>query len=282
MVRRNPPVLPADTTPDVWRRQMDAIRRRSVADRIAEWEALNEQVSRLEAEAVRRRHPDYSDRQVLLVCARLRYGDDLVSAAWPDEPLLEAMIDLSRALGIVASAFDADGIEYLVVGSIAAAVWGVARTTRDVDVVAVIDVDQVEPVLESLNRSDLYVPANDARRAVTAGGPFNVLDPESGGKVDIFVARPTDDFARSRIERRIRAELLGTTTWIATPEDVILGKLRWRLTSRSEVQWRDCAEIAGVCDLDSAYLDIWAPLLGVTEDLGDLRREVERARRSED
>jgi hypothetical protein len=68
---------------------MDAIAARSVQDRMEEWAALNRAVAKMEADAVRRRHPDYSDRQVFLAVVRGRYDDDLVSGAWPDEPLVD-------------------------------------------------------------------------------------------------------------------------------------------------------------------------------------------------
>ena len=89
MSRRNPPAVPADTSEDVWRLQMAAIARRSVAERLDEWAELNRAVARMEADGIRRRHPDYDDHQVMLAAARMRYGDDLVRAAWPDEPLLD-------------------------------------------------------------------------------------------------------------------------------------------------------------------------------------------------
>jgi transposase len=88
MTGRNPPRVPADTSPEVWRRQMNAIACRSVAERLDEWAQVNQEVARLEAEGVRRRHPEYDDRQVLLACARMRYGDDLVRQAWPDDSLV--------------------------------------------------------------------------------------------------------------------------------------------------------------------------------------------------
>jgi hypothetical protein len=88
-MRRNPPAVPTDTAPDVWRRQMDAIAGRSVESRIDEWEALNRHAVDLEAAAVRRRHPGYTDRAVFLAMVRRRYGDDLFARAWPGEPLLD-------------------------------------------------------------------------------------------------------------------------------------------------------------------------------------------------
>jgi hypothetical protein len=58
-----------------------------VEERIARWEALNQAGAEMEEAAVRRRHPEYDDHDVHLALVRLRYGDDLVRAAWPDEPL---------------------------------------------------------------------------------------------------------------------------------------------------------------------------------------------------
>jgi hypothetical protein len=83
-VLTNPPVVPLDTSPEVWRRQMKAIGARSVSDRMEEWAALNNAVAEMEALAVKRRHPDYSDRQVFLALVRRRYGDELASKVWPD------------------------------------------------------------------------------------------------------------------------------------------------------------------------------------------------------
>ncbi|MEZ5381871.1 MAG: hypothetical protein R2754_08765 [Microthrixaceae bacterium] len=89
MKRRNPPAVPADTAPEAWRVQMRAIANRSVHDRLAEWEAHNAAATRSEQRAVLRRHPDYSDRQVMLARARMRYGDELVLKVWPDDPLVD-------------------------------------------------------------------------------------------------------------------------------------------------------------------------------------------------
>lgn len=88
-VSANPAVIPADTSPEVWRRQMDAIARRSIPDRLDEWAQLNRGVARMAEQAVRRRHPDYDDRQVFLALVRARYGDDLALRVWPDAAEVE-------------------------------------------------------------------------------------------------------------------------------------------------------------------------------------------------
>lgn len=68
--------------------QMEAIGRRSMADRLKEWEALNQWADQAEEAGVRRRHPEYTDRQVMLAQARMRYGDELVMKVWAGEALV--------------------------------------------------------------------------------------------------------------------------------------------------------------------------------------------------
>jgi hypothetical protein len=68
---------------------MAAIRSRSVSDRLDEWAELNRAVAEMEAEAVRRRHPSYDDREVFLVLVRQRYGDDLALRVWPEAASVE-------------------------------------------------------------------------------------------------------------------------------------------------------------------------------------------------
>jgi hypothetical protein len=183
------------------------------------------------------------------------------------------VIDLVAGFAVVVAALDRVDARYVVVGSMAAAQWGVARTTRDIDLVLVVDPLAADDVLAALDNEDVYVPVGAAREALTYGGSFNVLHTASGGKVDVFVVGADDAFERSRLDRRVRADVLGLASWIATAEDIILAKLKWRLESRSEVQWRDCVEIAAVQELDHSYLWSWATALGVVDDLAELLGE---------
>lgn len=84
MAPRNPPLVPADTSPDVWRRQMQIVANMSVQERIARWESFNVALAEMEASAVRSAHPDMDEDHVLFELVRRRYGDDLAIAAWPD------------------------------------------------------------------------------------------------------------------------------------------------------------------------------------------------------
>ncbi|MDE0499433.1 MAG: hypothetical protein OXH86_19000 [Acidimicrobiaceae bacterium] len=88
-VRRNPSGRPADTPEHVWRHQMDAIRSRSVPQRLEEWRQLNEAGAVMEESSVRMRHPDYDDREVFLGLVVARYGPELAGEVWPESVGIE-------------------------------------------------------------------------------------------------------------------------------------------------------------------------------------------------
>ena len=57
--------------------------------------------------------------------------------------------------------------------------------------------------------------------------------------------------------------------YFISPKDIILNKLRWRLRSQSEKQWRDVMGILKVQGerLDFEYLWEWAGKLGLSDEL---------------
>lgn len=63
---------------------MRAIKRRTTAERLEEWERLNRAAAEMEAASVRRAHPGIDDRGVFLLLVRRRYGDAVARAVWPD------------------------------------------------------------------------------------------------------------------------------------------------------------------------------------------------------
>ena len=190
--------------------------------------------------------------------------------------LSQTLIDLTFAFRRVVEALEKISARYVVVGSTAASAWGVARSTRDIDVVAVITRETVDTFLRALGNNEIYVPVDEAKAATIKGGSFNVLHTTTGGKVDVFVCQTSDAFESSRLDRRVKLQVLGIDTWVSTPEDVVLSKLLWRVQTRSEVQWRDCVEVAATQKLDVKYLRIWATELGISGDLEELLEATRR------
>ena len=75
---------PLDTTQEAEKIQLDIFRRMGPERRLQAGLALSRTCRELLREGVRRRHPDYDERQVLLAVIRLTLPEDLFSAAYPE------------------------------------------------------------------------------------------------------------------------------------------------------------------------------------------------------
>jgi hypothetical protein len=171
--------------------------------------------------------------------------------------------DLLRRL---VAALDAAGIPHMVAGSFASTYHGVPRSTQDIDVVIDPSPASLDGFVASLSPDDYYVDADAARDALRHRSMFNVIDMETGWKVDLVVrkARP---FSEEEFRRRQPAELFGVRVFLATVEDSIVAKLEWARMGDSERQLRDVAGMIAVRgdSLDRAYVERWVSSLGLTE-----------------
>jgi hypothetical protein len=156
----------------------------------------------------------------------------------------------------------------------------VARSTLDVDVVADLAEEHVAPFVAAL-RDDYYVEEGAVREAVRRRSCANVIHLATMLKVDVFVAK-REPFDRSALARARPAPLIagGPELPLASPEDVVLHKLRW-FRMGGEVAGRQWSDVLGVLRvqggaLDAGYLDRWAVALGVVDLLARARGEAVR------
>jgi hypothetical protein len=85
-VTRPPPwALPLDTTLEAARVQAAILRRLGPERRARMAAEMSDGVREAARQAIRRRRPDYTDRQVHLAFCRLVLGDALFRQAFPDE-----------------------------------------------------------------------------------------------------------------------------------------------------------------------------------------------------
>jgi hypothetical protein len=162
------------------------------------------------------------------------------------------------------------GIGYMLTGSMATNYWGIPRSTHDLDFVIVLNSGTI-PGLVAAFEDDFFIQADSVRKALDPPYQFNVIDGQSALKADFWVLRD-DPFEQSAFERRTQATLFGEPAWITTAEDSILHKLYWHKLTPSERQLYDVAGVWSVQRgrLDLAYLNRWAPPLGVEHELADL------------
>jgi hypothetical protein len=164
------------------------------------------------------------------------------------------------------------GVPHMVVGSFASTVHGEPRTTRDIDLVVDPSREQLDAFLQRLPADRYYVDPDVARDALSHRSMFNVIDMNSGWKLDVIIrkARP---FSIQELARRERVNVVGVDVDTATAEDTVVAKLEWAKAGASDRQLEDVAGILRVRGdaLDLAYIERWVDELG-------LRDQWDRAR----
>ena len=165
-----------------------------------------------------------------------------------------------EVLRYVLDVLESQRITYMLVGSLASGVFGEGRLTLDIDIVIELAPAKIETLCEAFPDSEYYVSKKAAREAVDRGSQFNVIHIPSGNKIDFMIAR-RDEWGRTQLGRR-REELIipGRTGFLASPEDVILGKMLYYREGEHEKHLRDIASMLRISgdEIDREYIRDWS------------------------
>src|SRR5215831_12430669 len=91
-------------------------------------------------------------------------------------------------------------IPYFVTGSVASSVYGIARTTLDLDLVVDLRENHI-PQLVSELRADFYADPEMMSDALKRGRSFNLIHLATSYKIDIFPLG-RDEYSREAFQRR--------------------------------------------------------------------------------
>ena len=173
---------------------------------------------------------------------------------------------LSDFLRRITTALEMHGVPYMLTGSLVSSMYGVPRSTNDIDIVIAPAREQVLSAVQMFQRLGLTVHTESALTALSKRTQFNVIDFDHGWKVD-FIVQKERPFSELEFSRKEAFEIEGFRLTLATAEDVLLAKLEWSKLGDSERQLVDAAGIIKMQrgSLDYTYIEHWVDGLEVRE-----------------
>jgi predicted nucleotidyltransferase len=140
------------------------------------------------------------------------------------------------------------GVEFVVVGGLALNAWGVVRGTKDVDVVVATNSDNLKRVAEVAVAAGGHVQQGEALlgsafsiAAALADGEQVAIETDLG-RLDVVQGLDGVPSFGDLRSRAAEAEILGSTVWVSSREDL-------RSMKKAAGRTRDLADIE---DLDAA------------------------------
>ena len=177
----------------------------------------------------------------------------------------------------VGEVLDGLGVPWVVGGSVASSLHGVPRSTQDIDIVADLVVEHVDPFVRSLE-GEFYVDVDAVMSAVRGRTSCNLIHLGTMTKIYVF-AMKRDALSRSQVSRREFHQIEGGASLpMTSPEDTILQKLSWFRSGggTSQRQWQDVLGVLRVCgkNLDMTYLNAAAARAGLKRSLDEAIAEA--------
>jgi hypothetical protein len=179
-------------------------------------------------------------------------------------------MSIHDAMFAMVDALHQNGSDYLLVGSLAASYYGLARSTTDADFVVQLQPSQLSEVVRQMGHGYQLDPQPGFE--IFTGKRVNVVHVlGTHFKIDVFPL--TDDpFDQERFRRRSPRKLSGRDVFLPTAEDVLVMKIRWRRSQDLE----DARYLIAVQPdrLDWSYIESWCDVHGTRTVLDEVRRSV--------
>ena len=170
------------------------------------------------------------------------------------------MVNLEKFLGKVFNKLDENGIRYMVSGSVASNFYCVPRMTRDVDIVIELPEIKIDEFVKLF--PDSYVNVDTVRDEVRRKGMFNVIDNETGFKID-FIIRKDNEYSSLAFSQRERMKGFGTELWVININDLLIAKIMWIQDYQSERQISDIKNLLDNSQKDIEYVRMWCDKLNL-------------------
>jgi len=157
-------------------------------------------------------------------------------------------------------------IEYFITGGFAISVWGRPRATFDIDIVVKMIEPDVSVLAEAFREISKAGHADEEmmKDAIRNKGEFNLIDSDSGLKVDFWIAEK-NELNIQRFKNKKAKIISGQKVYFSSPEDLILSKLEWYEQTNSSRHLEDVESVLKISSkkLNMKYLKQWAKKLEV-------------------
>jgi len=152
--------------------------------------------------------------------------------------------------------FNGLGIQYMLSGSLAYNFYGIPRSTRDIDIVADITLNDLDKFV-SLVHDKYYYSLPAIKDAVNGKTMFNIIHFKSGYKLDVIVLK-NHPYEIHKFHRRRTISIEDMNIDVITVEDLVISKLLWIQELESELQKRDIIQMLGNDGIDLTYIKSWS------------------------
>jgi hypothetical protein len=173
----------------------------------------------------------------------------------------------------VAEKLQKSKIPYMLTGALAVNYYGNPRMTHDVDLVVQITDKDISKIME-LFENDFFVGEESINAALREISMFNIIHKETGFKVDFWILKG-DEYSQEAFERRRWYPYQEIEISLATPEDMLIGKLEWYKMSEIEKHYFDALGIYRIQkgNLDLEYIKKWCKKKSVLKIWEKLQKE---------
>jgi len=161
----------------------------------------------------------------------------------------------------VIDACKAENTEHMLTGAFAFNYYAIPRSTKDVAIV--VDVTVSGKIGRLIARLEPEIEFRGQVQFDTlTWGKRHIGKPSKNSTLEVELFELFDDpFVQSQFERRQRLTLpqISIETWIPTPEDIVVQKLRWgRMKDLEDA--RDVLATEGIDTLDMPYIENWCAI----------------------
>ncbi len=126
--------------------------------------------------------------------------------------------------------------------------------TRDIDIVIELTDNRVDEFTALF--PDSYFNKNTIKSEIKKQGMFNIIDNQTGFKIDFIIRKETEYFKQAFANRQ-KIKELNTDIWVISLNDLIIAKIIWIQDYQSEKQVMDIENLLINPGINKDYIKKW-------------------------